>query len=253
MLALVYEPRRSGGRSAYVAWSQLTAQPVEYGKDAAGRQLWSVKHEGGLIPLPRSVKLEEQGQVFETVLRNIPPVQWGPRQRGSSVRPLEFADFCAVLTASGALIPETPQLVDTQSVLEVTQREMVAVSRLVRDRGFRMRVLSAYNWRCAVTGWRTTPDQAYGLLDAAHLRSVAQGGSDSVRNGLALTPTVHRLFDAGVLQFSFESGLWRLQRGAAFDCFAFNGPGGHMTLNEGQPLQMPEDPRLWPEPHHILS
>lgn len=68
------------------------------------------------------------------------------------------------------------------------------VSRLSREAGFRQRVLFAYGNRCAVTRVRLR------LVDAAHILPVGAPGSvDLVRNGVALSPTYHRAFDAGLI------------------------------------------------------
>ncbi|MFB9992522.1 HNH endonuclease [Deinococcus oregonensis] len=244
MLALIYEPRHGGGRMAYVAWALLTTPPEPLGKGLGGQQEWRVRYDGGLIPLPRPVAQEVSGHVFETLLRSVPRELRGPAQRGMSVRALVWEDFCAVLEAAGLI----PRALDTQlDSVEDMGRQRVAVERLVRDRGFRLRVLSAYGWRCAVTGWSAPPDLSHALLDAAHLVSVAQGGSDGVRNGLALTPTVHRLFDAGMVSFTFEDGLWRLQRQQSLDDLRLEGAGSRLELVHGQPLILPSDRRLWPE------
>ncbi|CAM3499268.1 HNH endonuclease [Deinococcus saxicola] len=243
MLALIYEPRRGGGRQAYVAWALLSAPPEPAGKTTKGQRQWRVRYDGGLIPLPHPVAQEEKEQVFETFLRTIPREERGPAQRDTSVRPLLPEDFSAVLTAAGLL----PALTVTDHADRV-QRERQAVERLVRDRGFRLRVLSAYSWRCAITGWSAPPRLSHALLDAAHWVAVKDGGSDGVRNGLALTPTVHRLLDAGMLSFAFQDNLWRLQRHKLLDNFELDGLGGHLQLVDGQPLMLPGDQqRLWPE------
>ncbi|MGX9687358.1 HNH endonuclease [Deinococcus wulumuqiensis] len=252
MLALIYEPRRSGGRASYVAWSRITSPPTEFGKDASGQKLWAVQHEGGLVPLPRPVKLEEGGQVFESMLRQLPKDQWGPQQRGKSVRYISFDDFCAVLAAAG-MIANDVIAQDVDDVDAQVERKKVAVTRLLRDRGFRLKVLSAYGWRCAVTGWSSPPDLSHGLLDAAHILAVGQGGSDGIRNGISLTSSVHRLFDAGALNFEYADGLWRLVRNADLGRFVLDGPGGQLSLQQGQPLLMPHDVRLWPDPSYLRS
>jgi putative restriction endonuclease len=68
------------------------------------------------------------------------------------------------------------------------------VSRLSREAGFRRKVLFAYGNRCAVTRVQLR------LVDAAHILPVGAPGSvDLVRNGVALSPTYHRAFDAGLI------------------------------------------------------
>ncbi len=52
----------------------------------------------------------------------------------------------------------------------------------------------AYGSRCAVTRIQLR------LVDAAHILPVgAAGSTDAVQNGIALSPTYHRAFDAGLI------------------------------------------------------
>jgi len=74
------------------------------------------------------------------------------------------------------------------------QRVVSEVSRWSRAAGFKRRVLFAYGNRCAVTRVQLR------LVDAAHILPVGAPGSiDQVRNGIALSPTYHRAFDAGLI------------------------------------------------------
>lgn len=64
----------------------------------------------------------------------------------------------------------------------------------VRDHKFRKKLLNAYNSTCAISG--TTIRQ---VLQAAHIVGVADGGDDSIANGVLLSANHHLLFDAGLL------------------------------------------------------
>ncbi len=44
-------------------------------------------------------------------------------------------------------------------------------------------------------------------MQAAHIRPVAHGGPDSVRNGLALSGTVHWMFDRGLVSVDNDYSL----------------------------------------------
>lgn len=57
---------------------------------------------------------------------------------------------------------------------------------------FRLLVTDAYDRRCAVSGEKTLP-----ILDAAHIRSYADGGAHEGTNGLLLRTDIHKLFDLG--------------------------------------------------------
>jgi putative restriction endonuclease len=59
--------------------------------------------------------------------------------------------------------------------------------------------MQVYGHRCAVTG--CTAEDA---LEAAHLRSYASSGNNSVRNGMLVRADLHRLIDAGKLGFEWR-------------------------------------------------
>lgn len=59
---------------------------------------------------------------------------------------------------------------------------------------FRALVTNAYARRCAITGESTLP-----VLEAAHIKSVADNGPNNTDNGLLLRSDFHKLFDAGLV------------------------------------------------------
>ena len=60
-------------------------------------------------------------------------------------------------------------------------------------------VRAAYSNRCAITGLRLINGGGRPEVQAAHIQPVASKGPDSVRNGLALSGTVHWMFDRGLI------------------------------------------------------
>lgn len=113
------------------------------------------------------------------------------------------------------------------------QRILSEVNRLSRDAGFRQRVLFAYGHRCALTRVQLR------LVDAAHILPVgAPGSADHVTNGIALSPTYHRAFDAGLIyldqryRMRLNEGqvrlLERISRAGGVD--AFRAPLGEIFL-----------------------
>lgn len=71
------------------------------------------------------------------------------------------------------------------------------VRRRARDPAFRLAVLDAYEYRCAFSGFRTALAGSYTGCEAAHVQWHAYAGPDTVANGIALEPTMHKLFDLG--------------------------------------------------------
>lgn len=92
----------------------------------------------------------------------------------------------AVLDRPSALVP-----VDRQSDLARYGTPVLVKPRLGQG-AFRMLVTDAYDRRCAVSGEKTLP-----ILDAAHIRSYADGGAHEGANGLLLRTDIHKLFDLG--------------------------------------------------------
>lgn len=92
----------------------------------------------------------------------------------------------AVLDRPSDLVP-----VDRQSDLARYGTPVLVKPRLGQG-AFRMLVTDAYDRRCAVSGEKTLP-----ILDAAHIRSYADGGAHEGGNGLLLRTDIHKLFDLG--------------------------------------------------------
>jgi putative restriction endonuclease len=66
-----------------------------------------------------------------------------------------------------------------------------------RDPEFRDKVLSAYEYRCAICGFNVRIGQIVVALEAAHIKWHQAGGPDIHENGLALCSLHHKLFDRG--------------------------------------------------------
>jgi len=157
-------------------------------------------------------------------LWEIPEAENFPRQAGgfpkmaalrSSAGHLE-AGFAKALSADPELVQSTvttlledhfPESLHADILAEVgleipgqtsvAERSSVAYSRPRRDPQFRKTILRAYEHRCAVTGFRAALGGHFLGCEAAHVRWHAYSGPDTVNNGFAVEPTLHKLFDAG--------------------------------------------------------
>lgn len=133
----------------------------------------------------------------------------------AAVRPMSPADFLRILERglwqSDAVLPRLgtgePAIgfaEDQSPFLFETERQRVEhlVSRPVRDRAFRRVVLRAYDERCAFTGLKLINGGGRAEVDAAHIKPVERNGPDTVHNGIALSGTVHWMFDRGLISLS---------------------------------------------------
>lgn len=172
----------------------------------------------------RTVPFEEGGHYYESFLRrkdatrnpgafslhvrNLPPNEFerivlaGLASASPDALALLFeADRAVFPQARHLHVAEDPAvyvqdgpLLHTQRVIETRQ-----ISRPLRDPAFPVIVMAAYGNRCAMTGSRVMDRHGRWEAEAAHIWPVAQGGPDDVRNGIALSRSAHRYFDAGLL------------------------------------------------------
>lgn len=132
----------------------------------------------------------------------------------AAVRPLSNADFNRIidigLANDEAFLPRVDQLDENlvreeraPFVFEVERDRVTNLgSRLVRDRLFRRRVVQAYDARCSITGLKLINGGGRAEVEAAHIRPVERGGPDIITNGIALSGTVHWMFDRGLIGLS---------------------------------------------------
>ena len=70
-----------------------------------------------------------------------------------------------------------------------------------REARFRIKVLAAYDYTCALTGYRLTTITSGSIVDAAHIHQFADSRNNELGNGMALCKNAH---------WSFDQGLWSI-------------------------------------------
>lgn len=255
MIAIIYEPRSGGrGRMSYVGWAALRGLPVRSPRlTERGQPLWEVHYVDRVQEFPNPVPRDYLGQPVERWLREMAPENRNVLSSGASVRWLEPEEGQLILELghAGQLgVVEYPD-VDAPADLLVAERARRVVEAVTRDARFRRQVMTAYGFRCAITGLKvgSLPEgRATRLLDAAHIRPVGDRGSDAVSNGISLTPTVHRLFDEGLISARWSGGDLELVRSPRLESSMIESPerGTAIRLETGTPLILPADRSSWP-------
>lgn len=218
---IYYEPRRTsgeassrGGRQAYFAIARL--ERIEPDLNLPDHFYAYVTD---YLELDRAVPFREGTHYYENALMR----EDGKTSKGAfgrAVRLIPEHEFALILGAGfvtelGASHPDlnshaAPGMAEEQVPFDV-ERPMVetTLSRPFRDEAFRRQVRLAYDNRCAMSGLKLINGGGRAEVQAAHIKPVASLGPDSVRNGLALSGTLHWMFDRGLISVDDDFRILR--------------------------------------------
>jgi putative restriction endonuclease len=116
------------------------------------------------------------------------------------------------------------------------------LNRPFREAKFRQHIRRIYDRTCAFTGLRLINGGGRPEVEAAHIRPVEDGGSDSIRNGIALSATMHWMFDRGLLSLSADFSILQSRQ--------LNYDVSHI-LNKDMKAKVPTETRLQPHPDYL--
>jgi putative restriction endonuclease len=252
---IYYEPRRttsdlssSGGRQAYFAAARL----LRIERDQA-REDHYYAFVSDYLEFDRPVPFKEGLHYYESSLQR----DDGKTNKGAfgrAVRPILDNEYNLILQAGFTKVLETASYesrmtdglhyevkeVDTHYERSIIQS---IVSRPFREAAFAVTVKEAYGNTCAMTGLMIINGGGRAEVQAAHIQPVSKNGPDSIRNALALSATVHWMFDRGLVSvdddFSILVAKNRLPDSAL------------RLLNENRRLILPEREDMKPHRHYL--
>src|SRR5262249_15276586 len=148
----------------------------------------------------------------------------------------------ALFTLLGMPVPTEDQL-----ARDASYQSQEEAKKQGREARFRLNVVAAYGYTCALTGYRLTTIAAGSIVDAAHIHQFADSRNNDPRNGLALCKNAHWLFD---------NGLWTLADDytviVAAGRFAEDSPDQKPLAGyHGRKVHLPSEPKFWPNPIHL--
>jgi putative restriction endonuclease len=209
---IIYQaPGRQYGGDYYAA-ARVERIASELGRDSIS---FAQIAPGTFLEFGRAVPFERDGAIVERGLLTTDG-RLDSERAGQPVRVLSIADFNRILElgliTEEDLLPRTDAGEEVPSAHKVAEeadpwggpidRTTMLVNRTVRDRQFRKRVLDVYGSRCALTGMKLLNGGGRAETEAAHIMSVDAGGPDAVDNGIALSGTIHWMFDRGLISLS---------------------------------------------------
>jgi putative restriction endonuclease len=250
-----YEPGRVAahdrgryGRRAYVAVAQVTGVRPD---PARSGFFYADIDPSTYITFDRPVPFREAEHYYERQLRRAD----GGTSKGAfgrAVRPIDDDEFTDILAAGFAaelsLEQEArPDLILPAGMMEAPtdfERPVIEriMSRPVRDAAFRNAIQAVYGSTCAMTGIKLINGGGRSEAQAAHIQPVAERGPDSIRNGLALSGTVHWMFDRGLVSLGDPPDYPILLSSDALP------DNVRQLFNLDMLLRKPADQRFWPAP-----
>ena len=251
-----YEPRGGGGRMGYTAIAKVQAiQPDLFIDD----MFVAIIEPGTYLPLEEFVPYRSEAGFMESELQkpdgslNGGLIQW-------AIRPISDHDFNAIilkgLPEETDQLPRTDDIATKGGLIGFSEEESdfafdnermrvdQTISSIPRDRVFRKIVLEAYDNRCALTGLRLINGGGRAEVEAAHIKAVKDNGPDTIRNGIALSGTIHWMFDRGLISLSDDLDILVSRQ--------VNDPNQvHGLLNSSGKAIPPDNPAYRPHPKYL--
>jgi putative restriction endonuclease len=249
-----YEPRRSsaelssrGGRQAYFAAARVESVIEDR---TLPDHFFAIIDSSTYLDFDTAVPFFEHDEYYESALKK----DNGSTNKGAfgrAVRLIPDDEFDRILKAGFA-----PVLGENRASQELAlpgfyeqpepfERPIVdmMVSRPFRERSFMHNVRAAYSNRCAITGLRLINGGGRPEVQAAHIQPVASKGPDSVRNGIALSGTVHWMFDRGLISIGDDYKILVAKNHVPDDAVRL--------LNQSGLINLPKDQTLHPNAYYL--
>lgn len=209
---IFYEGRRGGGRGYHRVQKvqSITPDPADPSHSfAILDRSWALDFETQLH------REKTDGNLWESRLARM------GGNNTTAVRLISDQDFAAIVNAglSYAHEPDTlpregdisgfydPPEPFTPRAAQSVDRVRVLTSRTLRDQSFSRLIRRSYAGRCAFSGLELRNGGGRPEVEAAHIRPVANRGPDTIENGLALSGTLHWMFDRGLLSLGEDHNI----------------------------------------------
>lgn len=204
---IFYEGRRGDAKGYHRVQKVERIQP----DPADESHSFAILDRGSALDFETNVmRVKSDGTLWESGLA------WVGGNNTSSVRLISDSDFAAIINA-GLSYHAEPDTLPRQGTFEgfteeqasfsapsTVDRTRILSSRTLRDQSFARLVRRAYSGKCAISGLELRNGGGRPEVEAAHILPVSERGPDTVNNGLALSGTIHWMFDRGLLSIDTD-------------------------------------------------
>jgi putative restriction endonuclease len=157
--------------------------------------------------------------------------------------PVELPDHLREIEQQ--IVQDSPEAYVSRQMQRIQVEE--EEEQILRGAAFKRKIPELYEYRCAITGLRVQNQRAVNLIDACHIVPWADSFDDTISNGIALCPNMHRAFDRGLISIGSDltllvaNDLRESESSHAIRPFA------------GKRLMLPNEKRHWPAPENLAQ
>ncbi|MCY2685757.1 HNH endonuclease [Salinimicrobium sp. TH3] len=127
-----------------------------------------------------------------------------------------------------------------QRLRETLEEDEYEEELFVRGGLFKKTIPKIYSHTCCITGMKIQSSHNLQMIDACHIYPFSLSGDDTVTNGIALSPTMHRAFDRGLLTIN-SNFLVRVSPSIQEEKSRFT-----LSQFEGKQIILPEKEKYYP-------
>lgn len=136
--------------------------------------------------------------------------------------------------------PKENYLNHIRNLQEILEEDEYEEEIFVRGGMFKKTIPKIYDFTCSITGMKIESSYNVQMIDACHIYPFSISNDDTVTNGIALSPTLHRAFDRGLITIN-SNYLVRVS-----PTVDENGSSFTISQYEGQQIILPEKEKWYP-------
>lgn len=118
--------------------------------------------------------------------------------------------------------------------------EALEIENFSRSEAFKKEIPKIYNYTCAITEMRVDSTMNVSMIDACHIIPFSESYNDTIKNGIALCPNMHRAFDRGLISIDDKYKVIVSKN--------FMKAYSHYSIKQynGKEILRPSDEKYWP-------
>lgn len=117
----------------------------------------------------------------------------------------------------------------------------------VRGNLFKREIPKLYNYACCISGMRIDSTLNISMIDACHIIPFSLSNDDTITNGIALCPNLHRAFDRGLLtiieDYTVRVSKIIVEKESEYSIKKF----------DGKKIILPEEQTYWPSNANLVA